>query len=529
VTDRTQTARWLLLTVAITVVLGVFFRFYQLDRKVFWEDEILGVVHMFGYTEAEVVEASPKLANAAAVQRYVRLGSAGERRPLAATVRSLAVEDPQHPPLYYLAGRLWAQVFGSSAAAIRSLPALFGVLVLPCAYFFCLELFGSSSIALIAVALVAVSPFFVLYSQEAREFSMWTVVILLNALLFLRASRSHAALPWTAYAAITALAFYIYPLSGLVVLGFGAYLLLRDRCRVTKILIAYATASLAAFAAFIPWLLLMASSGGVERGMSGISRGRLSPGAIALVFARDLRSPFVDFGSFHVGPLSSTAVNFGLTIFVFALVAYALTALVRGQRFAVWGFVVVGLCLPMAPLLLRDLLIGGNFVYQARYFTPLLLGVQLAVAALFGGTIYGAARRTGLTLFAVVLTGEILSCIVSAGADTWWNKDYERTASVAEIVDRSARPMIVSDYFSPSVLALSFYLDPRVALRLNLRCAQCTAPITAGLSDPTPRISDFDMVFMLQLAATPENAHQRWINPKQFPRHPRPLNMFLAI
>lgn len=527
--DRPKTAPWLLITVALAVVLGVFFRFYQLDRKVFWEDEILGTVHMFGYTEAEVVEVSPKLADAAALQRYLRPGSAGDFRPLAATVQSLAIEDPQHAPIYYLAGRLWAQGFGSSTAAIRSLPALFGVLVLPCVYFLCLELFGSSSISLIAVALIAVSPFFVLYSQEAREYSMWTVVILLDALFFLRAIASREVRTWVWYAVVTALALYIYPLTGLVTLGLGAYLLLRERFRLTKTVIAYAATSLAALAAFIPWLLVIASSSGVARGMSGITNAHLSPAAIGLIFARDLRSPFIDFGSFRVGPLGSAAINFGLTILILVLVAYAVSALVRGQRYAVWGFVLVGLCLPMMSLLLRDLVVGGNFVYQTRYFTPLLLGVQLAVAAFLGGASYGNGRHVRTTLLTVVLTGQLLSCIVSARADTWWNKDYERARSVAQIVNRSARPMVMSDYFSPSVLALSLYLDPGVALRLNLQCAQCVTHAMAGRSTPRPDFTDFDTIFTLQLAEVRETARYRWINPKTFPPGSRPLNLFLAI
>ena len=49
--------RWLVAIVALTVLLGIAFRFYRLDGKVFWEDEILGTIHTLGYREAEIVEA----------------------------------------------------------------------------------------------------------------------------------------------------------------------------------------------------------------------------------------------------------------------------------------------------------------------------------------------------------------------------------------------------------------------------------------------------------------------------------------
>lgn len=39
------------------------------------------------------------------------------------------------------------------------------------------------------MALIAVSPFHVLYAQEAREYSLWTVTILLSSAALLRAMR----------------------------------------------------------------------------------------------------------------------------------------------------------------------------------------------------------------------------------------------------------------------------------------------------------------------------------------------------
>ena len=158
-----------LVVVAAAVVLGVGLRFYHLDGKVFWEDEIFGAMHMLGYQEAEIVESSPRLVSAGDLQRYFKLPEGSDRRGLGATVTALATEVPQHPPLYYLAARLWAGAFGTSTAALRSLAAVFGVFVLLCVYLLCLELFASREVALIAVALLAVSPFYVLYSQEARD------------------------------------------------------------------------------------------------------------------------------------------------------------------------------------------------------------------------------------------------------------------------------------------------------------------------------------------------------------------------
>ncbi|MBD5656449.1 MAG: glycosyltransferase family 39 protein, partial [Candidatus Eremiobacteraeota bacterium] len=164
---------------AVAILAGVFFRVYHLDRKVYWEDEVVGTVRALGYTEAHIVAVAPGIADAAGLQKYFHPATpamGGDR--LADTVKSLAAEDPQHPPLYYVLSHVWMDRFGSSVAAIRALPVLFGLLALPVAYWLAFELFGSATIALLATALLAISPFHVLYAQEAREYSLWTLAIL---------------------------------------------------------------------------------------------------------------------------------------------------------------------------------------------------------------------------------------------------------------------------------------------------------------------------------------------------------------
>ena len=519
---------WLCLGVAFIVVIGIFFRFYNLDHKVFWEDEILGSIHAFGYTEAEIVAASPRFTHASDVQRYLKPDPS---RGVTSTIGSLAVEDPQHAPAYYVTTHLWTQRFGGSVEALRMPAAIFGVLVLACVFWLALELFGSLATAMVAVALVAVSPFFVLYSQEAREYSLWTAAIALLAVVFLRAARSGAPALWIAYGALTAASLYIYPLTGLMALGFVAYLLIRERGRFTRTMLACILANVAALVLFAPWVKAMVTSTGLGRGMSAIFTSALSPTQIARIFARDIRLVFFDIGMVHLGPLGYSAVDAALTLITVGLCAYAIVALIRGTPYAVWGFVVIGLCLPTMPLLLHDLLGHGNFVYQGRYFLPFLLGMQLSVAALFARVLFSGAARTApqavcAFLFLAVLAGEVLSCAVSSQASTWWNKDYERAPAVAALVNGAQRPLVVSDYFAPSVLELSLYLNSTIPMHLNLKCAQC-ASVAHG--DVALAAGGYQNIFSVQALDAARPARYHWIDPTPFPRGDSPLNMFSDI
>jgi uncharacterized membrane protein len=522
-----RVGRWLLVVSLSAVVLGVFFRCFNIDRKVFWEDEILGVVHTLGYTEAEIVEASPQMRAASDIHHFVRPSAADASRPLGATIRSLAAEDPQHPPAYYLIARLWTNVFGHSVMATRGSAVLFGVLALPLIFWLSLELFGSKAAASIALALVAVSPFYVLYAQEAREYSLWTLAIAVAGILVLRGVRGAGSWTWAGYAVAVAVGLYVYPLTGLVAIGFFVYVLFAERLRITRAVVSCFVANLCALIAFAPWLAVMRASSGLGQGMATIMRAKLTPGAFAFILARDLRFPYFDLGAFRLGPLGSTAINAGLTAFCVVLSAFALVALVRRRPFSVWGFVVVGLCLPMTVLLLEDLFVRGHFVYQARYFIPALLGIQLAVADLFAARMLvprPAGRPVWVGLFGLILAGEVISCAISARADTWWNKAYERSPAVAAIVNASPHPVVTGDYYSPSILALGFYLDPDVQLRIVARCTQCTvAPPPAPPAD----LAGFGSVFVIR-ATPPPPGPERWIDPQTFPARPDPLNLFTA-
>jgi hypothetical protein len=101
-------------------------------------------------------------------------------------------ETESTPHLYYLLAWLWARAAGDGEAALRTLSALFGIAAVPLAYAAARELLRPR-IALIAAALVAVNPWLVWYSQEARAYSLLVLLSTLSLLYFVRAWRAPAA------------------------------------------------------------------------------------------------------------------------------------------------------------------------------------------------------------------------------------------------------------------------------------------------------------------------------------------------
>ncbi len=85
-----------------------------------------------------------------------------------------------HPPGYYWLLKLWASLFGFSAWGIRSLSALSGLLTVAVVYRIAQEITARADkhryqFALLASFLVALSPFQVFYSQEARMYALLTL------------------------------------------------------------------------------------------------------------------------------------------------------------------------------------------------------------------------------------------------------------------------------------------------------------------------------------------------------------------
>jgi mannosyltransferase len=88
-----------------------------------------------------------------------------------------------HPPLYYLALRVWALFFGTSEIALRSLSIVFATLTIYLVYLIGKEI-CNKKVGLIASLLLATSSLHIYYSQEARMYAMSTFLVSASIFLF---------------------------------------------------------------------------------------------------------------------------------------------------------------------------------------------------------------------------------------------------------------------------------------------------------------------------------------------------------
>lgn len=464
-------SRGLRFLVISLLLLGIFFRFVNLDRKVYWHDEAYTSLRISGYTSTEVNQQifNGQIRGIEDLRKYQQ---PNPEKGLIDTVKSLAADDAQHPPLYYVLVRLWVQVFSNSVAVIRSFSALISLMVFPCIYWLCWELFNSSLVGWVAIALVAISPFHVLYAQEAREYSLWTVAILLCSWILLRAIRltktTNSKTSWGFYTVTLALGLYTFPLTAFVGIGHGIYVVVTEGFRLTKTLMAYLLASLLAFSSFIPWLAFAHTSW--SKGGTSWTDVPIPLVTLLQIWGLHLERAFI----LTIGDFGFDRILTYLTLpFFLILIIYSVCFICNQTTKKVWLFILTLMGTSSLALALPDLIFGGQRSTPGRYLIPFYLGIQLAISYLLANQMIEvsfAKRKFAQVVTVTLITLGVVSCTISSQAETAWNKVVSYNLhQVAQIIDRATVPLLISNSFSTNfgnILALSHLLSPKIKLLL---------------------------------------------------------------
>ena len=134
------------------------------------------------------------------------------------------------PPLFFVLTWVWAKLFGTGVIALRAIPTLAGIALVPVSYLCARELFSRWA-GVAAAAFVAVNPFLVYYSQEARAYMLLALLTAAGFLWFIRALErpDRRALAW--WVGLSALALATHFFAGFIVAPEALWLLWRQRTR----------------------------------------------------------------------------------------------------------------------------------------------------------------------------------------------------------------------------------------------------------------------------------------------------------
>lgn len=448
---------WVLISI---LLLGIFFRFANLDQKAYWKDESLTSLRLTGHSKGELIREvyTGEIIDLKTIQQYQQFSS---EKDFTDTIKSLAGENPEHPPLYYVLVRFWAETFGNSIAVIRSLSAVISLFIFPCIYWLCLELFDSALTGWLAIAITAVSPFHILYAQEARQYSLWTITILLSSTFLLRALRSSKQINWILYAISLLTGFYTYVFTALVAIGHGIYVIVQERFRFTKTFRSYLISSLIAALAFVPWLIQFSNFQG-----AGWNADKVSLPTFIKIWLLNLTRMFLDVDFTLKHPLTYCIP------LVLGLIGYSIYFVCRHSPQKVWLFIVTLVGITPLALIALDIVSNEQRSTAVRYLLPCCLGIQLAVSHLFATQLTSGRLKAGwqkLWQLALVflLTLGICSGIAISQAQIWWSKyDSNHNFAIAETVNQASQPLVVADGMG-NILSLSYLFDDKVKFLLS--------------------------------------------------------------
>ncbi|BAQ66718.1 glycosyltransferase family 39 protein [Geminocystis sp. NIES-3709] len=459
---RSSHQLWLKIVIIIVILFGVFFRVTNIDKKIYWHDEVYTSLRVSGYTEEYVTNqlSNGNLVTPKDIQKFLNL------QPETTFTDTLKVlkTAPEHPPLYYLSLRFVQDIFGSSILVNRGVAVFFSLLCFPSIYWLSLELFGNNFVALITLGFFSISPFHVLYAQEARQYSLWTLTIILSLLFFLKAIKSNKKSHWLLYSATLTLSFYTALLSPLLFITNTIYLYLSKLNFSRQIKNNFWFYSLISFILFTPWAIIFILNPLILVRRTNWLNQSSSIDELGFTLSKNFMRLFFDF------PLDKRI------FFSFALILIYLilkTLLILGKTTNKYKYIELYLILligiPLLALLLPDLIIGGRRSSISRYLIPSYLGTHLVVGYFFYYKIDHYKSQIWSIILVIIFTVSMTSNIMLHNAEISWNKNHpSHPPQVSKIINQSEKPLLIAsleDNFS-SIIALSYQLKLDVKLHL---------------------------------------------------------------
>ncbi|MBE9125741.1 MULTISPECIES: glycosyltransferase family 39 protein [unclassified Coleofasciculus] len=474
--NQTRNFSWtgLRFFVLILLILGIVLRFGNIDNRAYSGDETSTSLQIAGYTKTELRELVFN-GRVLSVEELLKYQDTNPNKSLLDTVTAMAAENPHHPPLYYVIARLWVQWLGPSPAVTRGVAAFISLLIFPSIYWLCWELFESSLVGWIAIALVTVSPFHVWTAQTAREYSLWAVIILVSGAVLLRTLRLNTKRSWLTYAGNLTVGVYSHLFFWLVAIGYGIYIFILEGCKRTKTFNAYLRASLIGFLVFVPWIVLVNTDWTKVYTTTTWTKEKLplvlGDDSLLKRWAGNLCSIFAFFDFDYQKPFL-----LWLTACLLAgMVGYAIYFLYRHTPQRVWVFIFTLMGVTALTLVLPDLVLGGVRSASSRYLTPCYLGIQLAVAYLLAMKMMPLSvkvwqQKLWQLLFIVLISSGTLSCVITPPHHRWNGTSVAsegvEVSQVSRIVNQAKSPLFILDIRPTEILPFSYQLDPKVRLQL---------------------------------------------------------------
>lgn len=433
---------WLLILLVIILTLGVVFRWANIDKKIYWHDESYTTIRTTGYQAKEIADTifQNRLLSTTELGKFQQLKPESN---VFDTIQSLAKEDPQHPPLYFMISRYWEKIFGFSPVSSRSLAIVFSLLSLPFIYYLSLELFTSKLTAILAVIFLALSPVDIIFAQMSRQYSLLVLLTIISQLMLLKCLKKELLLiglytPYLILSDSTPISFFILNLFAQAALIIW-YLVMKPERK--NNLIFFLLSGLTMMILYIPWLqVFLTNSQRAFNSTSWAAVNYLDWGLFGKLWLLTFTSLFSDsdFGFNNI-------FTYIYRMIFLILIIYAFERVYRYNNPIVFTFLITSTLVPFLALVIPDLILTTTRSTVTRYLIASFPTIYITVA-FFLSQLLNQGKFSGKIILTFLLTASIISNFNNALSETSWAKVPSYwNGEVARKINAVPNAIIISD------------------------------------------------------------------------------------
>ncbi|MBD2347096.1 glycosyltransferase family 39 protein [Anabaena subtropica] len=488
--ERYKFPHWLLIILIVSLILGIFLRFYHLDQKVYSFDETYSSTYIYGQHSQAYKNFGGSVLNISEIKKYVFID---QNKTLIQSIEQVISKLYVFPPFYPILTLLWSYLlnnwFDNGLVIQRSLVALLSVIAILGVYWLGLELFSSKTTALVAAVILAISPFHLQYAQVIRPYSILITTTVIACGCLLKAMRIKSLFWWVIYGLSVVIGLYANVLFGFVLIAHTAYVLINEKFKNFQILIPFFLTLGISTLMFLPWLWAFVNSS-----MLGYSVGQVSDRSSVLglinAWLKGIQNLFLDLYHPFFSPNWFKALQWFFTPIVLAIAAISLYHLCRYAPSKIRNFLLALAISAGVSLMVKDLLTGSSITTRMRYLIPFALAVELIVAYLIGSWLtasQSSRRRWGQFALSVLILCGISSCLAISYSPSWNAFGSPHFPKVSEIISSANRPLVLCTNLDRA-LSMSHLVDSDTNFQL--------------IQDDIAIPDSFDTVFLLEVSPT---------------------------
>lgn len=342
-----------------------------------------------------------------------------------------------HPPLYYLMLKGWAELFGWSEYALRSLSAVLSSLTVGVIFLLVRRLFTVRT-ALVALPLLVFAPFALRYGYEIRMYALAAFIGALATLVLSYAYKSKSKKGWIAYAVLVAMGMYTLYMTAALWIAHLVWLIIVIKPKLNRqffkqpFVLAYVGA-VVLFLAYIPTLFYQLT----HSALPGIG----SP--VNITKLGDIASMTLSFTpEWQVSGALALALLAIVLLTVYLLI-FAKRKLPGSERSSLYLLVAVVL-VPLAFFALSSLphpIFVDRYIAHIVIFSYALIGVSVALAWRYGKRISASVLMVLSLVILIIGTVQLQH----VGNYIYERLQYPRTTEIRASVNCNDNTAVIAD------------------------------------------------------------------------------------